>query len=38
MLKNENYRYSNYDIIKFIGFMTNYYAINLNIVSFFMGF
>ena len=31
MLKNRSHRYSNHYIIKFVVFMTIYYAINLNI-------
>ena len=38
MLKNWSRRYSNHYIIKFIGFILIYYAINLNIVSSFMIF
>ena len=36
ILKNWNRRYSSYYIIKFIGFMSIYYAINLDIVSSFL--
>ena len=38
MLKNWNRRYSCHYIIKFVGFMSIYYAIDLNIVSSFMIF
>ena len=38
MLKNWSHRYYDYYIIKFIGFIPIYYAINLNIVSYFMVF
>ena len=33
MLKNWSCRYSNHYFIKFVGFMSFYYVINLNIVS-----
>ena len=36
MLKNESHRYSSYYIIKFLGFILIYYAINMDIVSSFM--
>ena len=38
ILKNLSHRYYNHYIIKFIGFMPIYYAINLNFVSYFMVF
>ena len=38
MLKNWSRRYSTHYIIKFIGFMSIYYAINLDIVSSYMVF
>ena len=38
MLKNWNRRYYNHYIIKFIGFISIYYAINLDIVLSFMVF
>ena len=38
MLKNLNRRYSCHHIIKFIGFISIYYVINLDIVSSFMIF
>ena len=38
MLKNWSRRYFNHYNIKFIGFMSIYYAINLDIVSSFMIF
>ena len=37
-LKNRSRRYSNNYIIKFVGFMSIYYAFNLNIVLFCMIF
>ena len=36
--KNWNYRYYNHYIIKFVGFVTIYYTINLDIVSSYMVF
>ena len=38
MLKNWNRRYSNHYIIKFVGFMSIYYVVNLNIVLLCMVF
>ena len=38
MLKKWNHRYYNHYIIKFVGFISIYYAINLDIVSSFMVF
>ena len=38
MLKNWNHEYSNHYIIKFIDFISIYYAINLNINLSFMVF
>ena len=38
MLKNWSCRYSSYYIIKFVGFLSIYYAINLDIVSLCMVF
>ena len=38
MLKNWSLRYSGYYIIKFVGFMPIYYAINLDIVLSYMIF
>ena len=37
-LKNWSRRYSSYYIIKFVGFMLIYHAININVVSSFMVF
>ena len=38
ILKNLNHIYSSHYIIKFVNFMSIYYAMNLNIVSLFMIF
>ena len=38
MLKNLSRRYSNHYIIKFVGYMPIYCAINMNIISSFMVF
>ena len=38
MLKNWNYRYSSHYFIKFVGIISIYYTINLDIISSFMVF
>ena len=38
MLNNRSHKYFSYYIIKFVGFITIYYIINLNIVSSLMNF
>ena len=38
ILKNQSRRYYNNYIIKFIGFISIYYAINLNIILFFISY
>ena len=38
MVVNQSYRYYSYTIIKFIDFEPNYYAINLDVVLFFIVF
>ena len=38
MMKNWSKRYSNHFIIKFVDFILNYFAINLDIVSSYMSF